>query len=528
MATGMAYSVALDGVVGRVVSIEADISDGLSSWSLTGLADVSVSEARDRCRSAIVNSDQAWPDRRITVAMYPADVPKVGTHYDLAIALAILAAKEVVPAEPLIGTCVFGELVLDGRLRAVPGVLPAVLAAVDAGLERVIVPMANVGEASLVQGINVVGVASLAECLALLTGQPSPATPAYAPLPEAPHQAEAGSFAAAPDVDLSDVRGQAGARWCVEVAAAGGHHLFLEGPAGAGKTMLAVRMVGLLPDLDFAQAIEVSQIHSVAGLLRRDEPLRVRPPYVAPHHSDSVAAVIGGGSKHIRPGAISLAHRGLLFLDEALEFRPSVHDALRQPLETGQVSIRRSETAAAFPARFQLVMAANPCACGKAQSGPGRCECRPNDKRRYQDRISGPVRDRIDMHHEVRAVSPAELRQPVGAEASTAATRARVEEARARQRRRFTGTPWRTNCDVPGFELRRRCPLGADVGLALEDLLMRGKLTQRGADRVVRLSWTLADLAGLDRPGRTEVRRAIGLRDGRFGDDLHSRRGQSA
>lgn len=520
MATGMAYSVALEGVRGRVVSIEADISDGLSSWSLTGMVDVSVTEARDRCRSAIVNSGQSWPDRRITVAMYPADVPKVGTHYDLAIALALLTANGVLSGAALVSTCAFGELVLDGRVRAVPGVLPAVLAAADAGVGRALVPMGNVAEACLVGDIDVVGVSSLAECLAVLTGEPQPETPDYAPLHEAPSGRTAGDdlFAPPPGVDLADVRGQASARWSVEVAAAGGHHLYLLGPAGSGKTMLAARMTGLLPDLDFAEAIEVSQIHSLAGVLHRDDPLRTRPPFVAPHHSDSVPAVVGGGSKQIRPGAISLAHRGLLFMDEALEFKPSVHDALRQPLETGQVSIRRSEGAAQFPARFQLVLAANPCTCGKPQVAGG-CACRPTDQRRYQERISGPVLDRIDIHHQVRPASAAELRQPVGESAATAPTRDRVAEARERQRHRLAGTPWRTNCDVPGFEFRRLCRLDADVAYVLEDFVMRGKLTQRGADRVARLSWTLADLAGRASPGSDEIHAALNLRDGRYGGD---------
>ena len=387
--------------------------------------------------------------------------------------------------------------------------------------------MANVAEACLVPGVDVMGVASLAECLAAVTGEPRPDPPDYAPLHEDPARPVHAIFAPTDGVDLSDVRGQASARWCAEVAAAGGHHLFLEGPAGAGKTMLAERMAGLLPDLDFTRSIEVSQIHSIAGLLHRDDPLRVRPPYVAPHHSDTVASIVGGGSKVIRPGAISLAHRGLLFLDEAPEFKPSVHDALRQPLESGQVSIRRSEGAASFPARFQLVLAANPCSCGKPQGGHDGCECRPHDTKRYRERISGPVRDRIDMHHKVNPVSAAEMRQSVSESGSSSATRARVEEARARQRHRFAGTPWQTNGELPGFEFRRRCALDCDVSYVLEDFVMRGKLTQRGAERVARMCWTLADLAGRAVPGIADVHESLNLRDGRFGDDLNRRRGRS-
>lgn len=520
----MAYSVALEGVAGRVVSVEADIHDGLSSWSLTGLADTSVTEARDRCRAALVNSGHSWPDRRITVAMYPADLPKVGTHYDLAIALALLAAKGALPAESLRRSCVFGELVLDGRLRPVAGVLPAVLTAARAGIEQVIVPMSNVAEACLVPGVDVAGVASLAECVALLTGEPVAETLDYAPLHEEPARAVGALHVPADGIDLADVRGQEVARWCVEVAAAGGHHLFLEGPPGAGKTMLAERLPGLLPDLDVERSLEVSQIHSVAGLLARDQPLLVRPPYVAPHHSDTVASIVGGGSKVIRPGAISLAHRGVLFLDEAPEFKPSVHDALRQPLESGQVSIRRSEGAAQFPARFQLVLAANPCECGGARGKHGSCSCRPQQTTRYRARVSGPVRDRIDMHHQVSPVSVPEMRRPGGERESTVATAARVLDARERQRRRFAGTPWQTNCDPPGFEFRRLCPLAPDAVLLLEDVVARGRLTQRGAERVGRLAWTLTDLGARSQPTDAEVREALALRDDRFGHDLGRRR----
>jgi magnesium chelatase family protein len=288
--------------------------------------------------------------------------------------------------------------------------------------------------------------------------------------------------------------------------------------------MLAERMPGLLPELGFERSLEVSQIHSVAGLLSRDEPLRTRPPYVAPHHSDTVASIVGGGSKVIRPGAISLAHRGVLFMDEAPEFKPSVHDALRQPLESGQVSIRRSEGAALFPAKFQLVLAANPCECGGARGKHGSCSCRPQQTMRYRERVSGPVRDRIDMHHQVAPVSVAEMRQPVGGSGTTAATADRVRAARERQRRRFDGTPWQTNCDPPGFEFRRLCPLDADATLLLEDFVARGKLTQRGAERVARLAWTLADLHARPKPADGDVREALALRDDRFGHDLGRRR----
>lgn len=510
MATGLTYSVALEGVTGRVVTVEADIHDGIPAWALSGLPDAVVAQARDRCRAAMANSLQQWPDTRVTVALYPADLRKVGSHYDLAIALALLVAKESIPGDRLRTSAAFGELALDGRLRAVPGVLPAVLTAFDAGLQRVIVPAANVAEAKLVDGLEVVGVQSLRECIAVLSGREPPDEPACAPLHEEA-TAPPPIGRAADAADLADVRGQAGARWCVEVAAAGGHHLFLHGPPGAGKTMLAERLPSLLPDLDLPQSIEVSKIHSVAGLLSRDEPRIVRPPFLSPHHNDTVASVVGGGSRMIRPGAISLAHRGVLFMDEAPEFKPTVHDALRQPLESGEISIRRADSAARFPSCFQLLLAANPCPCSSVGGRDG-CRCSPDKLRRYQSRISGPVRDRIDITHRVSTVSRTEMRQPPASDETTAAVSLRVRAARERQAARFVGLPWQTNSDVPGAEFRRRCPLAVDAADLVEADVANGFLSQRGADRVTRLAWTLADLHGIDAPGEVQVALALSLR----------------
>ena len=522
MATGLTYSVALDGVEGRVVTIEADISNGLSGWSLSGLPDPSVSEARDRCRAAIINSGQDWPDRRVTVAMYPADIRKVGSHYDLAIALALLIAKEKLPNDPLRTSAVFGELALDGRVRGVPGVLPAALAAADAGLTRIIVPAVNAPEAHLVPGVEVTGVRSLRECVAVLTGtdfedDQLPLLHVFAERvkPSRPDLERA---------DLSDIRGQAQARRAVEVAAAGGHHLFLQGMPGVGKTMLAERFSGLLPDLDLTSSIEVSKIHSLAGLLSRQEPLMYRPPYLAPNHTDTVPSVVGGGTRVIRPGAISLAHLGVLFLDEAPEFKPTVHDALRQPLESGEISIRRAEGAARFPARFQLVLAANPCPCGGGAARGKSCECQPSVKRRYTQRISGPVRDRIDILHTVDPVTQAEMAQAIPPQFATAAVAARVSEARERQRARLRDSPWRTNADVPGYEFRRLCPLDGATMRPIEDAVAKGRLTQRGADRVARMAWTIADLARVTGPTPEHVTEALFLRsDGVVGLSLPDR-----
>ncbi len=524
MPTGMTLCVALDGVTGRVVTVEADVSNGLPGWSLSGMPDPSVTTARDRCRAALVNSRFRWPDRRLTVALYPPDLPKVGSHYDLAIGLALLVADGRLTCESLRRTVVLGELGLDGRLRPVAGVLPAAITAASAGLTRLIVPESNAGEARLVPGIDVLAVRSLRECVALLAGDEPPVDDLVVPVTEFDSAGPAWGFV--DDRDLLDVRGQVQARWCVEVAAAGGHHVFLEGPPGAGKTMLAERFAPLLPDLSLEEAIEVSTIHSVAGLLPRDCPLVRRPPFLAPHHNDTVPSVIGGGGKTIRPGAISLAHRGVLFLDEAPEFRPTVHDALRQPLEGGFISIRRAEGAATFPARFQLILAANPCACG-GDAANATCGCDATKRRRYGQRISGPVRDRIDIKHTVLPVSTAEMLQPIGQTGSTTAVRERVCEARDRQAHRFLDLPWITNADVPVVELRQRCPLDAEAARVVEVAVASGWLTQRGADRVVRMAWTLADLAGAQRPGKPHTLEALHLRtDGTHGESL--RRAQVA
>jgi magnesium chelatase family protein len=504
----MTYSVALDGVTGRVVTVEADVSDGVPGWSLSGMPDPSVSTARDRCRAALVNSRFRWPDRRLTVALFPPDVPKVGSHYDLAIALALLVADGKMSADPLRDTVVLGELGLDGRLRPVVGVLPAVLTAAAAGLSRVIVPATNANEARLVPGVAVTGVRSLRECVGVLTGGDFSDEPA---LPLAEFETADVGWDDVDERDLADVRGQTQARWCVEVAAAGGHHLFLEGPPGAGKTMLAERFAPLLPALSLRAAIEVTKIHSVAGMLPRESPLVDRPPYLAPHHQDTVPSVIGGGGKVIRPGAISLAHRGVLFLDEAPEFRPTVHDALRQPLESGRISIRRAEGAATFPARFQLILAANPCPCG-GDASHQTCHCDAIKQRRYTQRISGPVRDRIDIIHTVLPVSPAEMLQPIGPNGTTAAVKARVLEARERQARRFGDLPWTVNAAVAAADFRRVCPLDVDVAVTVEQAVAHGRLTQRGADRVVRMAWTLADLDGDDRPRTKHAEEALHLR----------------
>jgi len=511
MALARTRAVTLDGVRGHVVEVEADIASGLPKIVLVGLPDASLNESRDRCRAAIINSGHSWPNRRVTIGLSPASMPKSGSQYDLAIALAVLAAAGEVPAEAIREAVLLGELALDGRLRAVPGVLPAVLAAARDGCDRVMVPDVNAAEAEVISGISVLAVRSLRHAVALLNGEEVPDDPPVPPLTMAQQVEWAGDDRLAA-LDLADVLGQPEARRCAEVAAAGGHHLFLEGPPGAGKTMLVERLPGLLPDLDLEESLEVSAVHSIAGMLTPDAPLVSRPPFLDPHHTASIASIVGGGSRVIRPGAMSLAHRGVLFLDEAPQFAAHVLESLRQPLESGHICIGRAERTATFPARFLLVLAANPCPCGLNFGRDERCECTSAAKRRYQDRVSGPVRDRIDIYRKVQPVSRHHLDDGFADIDSSKVVAERVAMARERQRHRYAGTPWRCNREVPGPTLRQSWPLPSSATTELEEDLARARISARGADRVLRLAWTLADLDQVGRPGREHVNEAVALR----------------
>ena len=507
------HAVTLDGLAGRPVEVEVDISSGMPATVVVGLADTIVNEARDRVRAAVVNSGTSWPDQRVTINLAPSTLPKSGSHYDLSIALAMFAAKRLVPPEPLAGTVFLGELALDGRLRAVRGVLPATLAAAEAGFERVVVPEANVVEARLVPGVAVVGVRSLRQAVARLTGEDEPDEPPVPPLDHVAGVAWGGTERLG-DLDVADVAGQEESRTALVVAAAGGHHLFMVGPPGIGKTMLAHRLPGLLPDLSHADALEVSAVHSLAGTLPSDAPLVRRPPFIDPHHTASAVAIVGGGTRGIRPGALSLAHRGVLFMDEAPEFASNVLDALRQPLESGHVVVSRAAQTAVFPARFQLVLAANPCPCGQGGTVADECECTPLMRRRYRDRISGPVRDRVDIHRVLTAPNRPELARALERARGSADLAEAVAEARERQATRYRGTAWQVNSDVPGVELRKRWPVG-DSGRAIIDHQLRGqKLSARSADRVLRLAWSVADLRGRDVPDADDVGLALALRRG--------------
>jgi magnesium chelatase family protein len=508
MSLARTWSVALAGVSGRLVEVEADLSAGLPGLTFTGLPDVSVTEARDRVRAAVVNSGFTWPNQRITVALLPADLRKNGSMFDLALALSVLAASGTLSPAAIAEAVWLGELGLDGRLRPVRGVLPAVLAARETGIDVVVVPVGNSREAALVGGIEVCAASSLAEVVLCLRGEGPPLGLAV--------PAAEGAGVEAPD--LADVVGQPVARRALEIAAAGAHHLLFRGVPGAGKTMLAARLPGILPALDDCAALEVTAIHSVAGVLPVGAGLVRRPPLQAPHHTSSMASLVGGGSGLARPGAASLAHHGVLVLDEAAEFAPKVLDSLRQPLESGRIVLHRAGGAVEYPARFQLVLATNPCPCGAGRET--ECRCSPDAQRRYRQRLSGPLMDRIDLQIPIDPVSRADLMGDFGPRESSEVTGRRVRLAREAARQRWRDFGWTTNAEVPGGVLRARPwrPSGPALN-SLDRELDRG-LSARGCDRVLKLAWTLADLAGRTSPGATDVTEAVWLRTGRSSETV--------
>lgn len=505
MALASAYAIALLGLKGVPILVEADISSNLPAFNLVGLPDASLSEASSRVRSACSNTGFSLPARRITVNLSPAAVPKQGSSFDLSIAVAVLCAAGQFSIEHT-RSCVFiGELALDGSIRPVSGVLVMVLAALRAGFSTVFVPRANHAEANCIEGIKVVAVSHLAEVLR-----------AFGVVTKS---LKSSDIVSAPDVVaretqslcMSEVRGQAEAVDAAVVAAAGGHHMIMVGTPGSGKTMIAQRMHTLLPELSQDEAIELAAMRSLANR-QGFEALDYKAPLEAPHHSASMVSVIGGGSGVPKPGLASLASHGVLFLDEAPEFSAVTIDALRQPLESGNITLSRATATVHYPAKFQLVLAANPCPCGKGQLKNDACQCAERLKARYLAKISGPILDRLDIQLSVRPVSVSVLAAQDLTSESSARLREKVVEARLRAQARLSPFGLNLSSQVPGSILRKDLRINSSFTKQLDDALQRGRISMRGYDKCLRLAWTNADLGARKEPNSNDIAKALWLR----------------
>ncbi len=493
----------LYGIAGEVTGVEVDVENGLPGFTVVGLANQSIREAKERIHSAILNSGYAFPDKRITVNLTPANKKKEGSHFDLPIAIGVLLASGLLdPKRDLEETAFLGELTLDGRISGAEGVLPMVIGLQKTGVRRVIVPPANAAEAALVKGVDVLAAASLQQAADWLCG-----------FEELDAQAPAGTQEAMPVLaDFSDIRGQQAVKRAAQVAAAGSHGMLMIGPPGVGKSMVGKRLAGILPPLSYAEQLEVTQIYSVAGELKEGCPLITYRPFRAPHHGMSSAALAGGGTVP-RPGEVSLAHRGVLFLDELPEFSAHTLEVLRQPMEDGEITISRASGRCTYPARFMLVAAMNPCRCGYFGDPVKPCTCSESDRRKYVGRVSGPLLDRIDIHVALERSSYAEVSaENAPPSVSSEDLRKGVEVARLLQEERYRGLRIRSNAELTPLQIGRFCRLDSACETIMEAAFSRYSLSARSYHRVLKVARTIADLAGSAAIGQEHLLEALGYR----------------